>query len=200
MQDHTLVLRSLKKLGAKMKGKLSQKDYYFTPPFLDVGEKGSIVRVREDIHEEGKRRIILSYKTPNRPVGGVEAREEIEVEVLGDVQTLLELLKRIKVKPIVSVTKERAEYTLAYKGASFTVTLDEVETLGSFVEIELLSGRKDDVQRVIALGEELAAKLNIDPSRKIGLGYHELMLMGKTTRPDQNTLSKSGSGGAYVGQ
>lgn len=184
MQDYAPVLSALKKLDAEIKGKLSQKDYYFTPPFLGVDEKGSVVRVREDVHEGGKSVIILSYKTPNRPVGGVEAREEIEVEVLGEVQTLIELLKRIKVKPIVSVTKERTEYTITYKGASFTVTLDEVETLGSFVEIELLSGRKDDVKRLIAIGEELATKLNIDTSRKIGLGYHELMLMGKTTGPD----------------
>jgi len=200
VQDHAPVLSALKKLDAKIKGKLSQRDYYFTPPSLDVGEKGSVVRVREDVHKEGKRRIALSYKTPNKPVGGVEAREEIEVDVLGDVHTLIELLKRIKVKPIVSVKKERTEYTLTYKGTSFTVTLDQVETLGSFVEIELLSGRKGDVQRLIALGEELAAKLNIDISKKIGLGYHELMLMRKTMRPEPNIPSKSGSGGAYVAQ
>jgi predicted adenylyl cyclase CyaB len=163
---------------------LSQRDYYFTPPFLDANEKGSIVRVREEIQDGEKSRTILSYKTPNKPVGGVEAREEIEVEVLGDVQTLIELLKRIKVKPIVSVKKERTEYTLAYKGASFTVTLDKIETLGSFVEIELLSHRKGDIQQLIALGEELAGKLEIDTSRKIDLGYHELMLVGKPVRPN----------------
>jgi adenylate cyclase class IV len=54
--------------------------------------------------------------------------------------------------------------------------LDKVSSLGSFVEIELMSSKKNDVQRLIALGEELATKLNIDFSKKISLGYHELML------------------------
>jgi adenylate cyclase class IV len=76
----------------------------------------------------------------------------------------------------VSVAKKRLEYSLTYKGVDFTVTLDKVSSLGSFVEIELMSSKKNDVQRLIALGEELATKLNIDFSKKISLGYHELML------------------------
>ena len=200
MQDHTQVLSALRKLGARIKGKLHQSDYYFAPPYLDVGEKGSIVRVREDVHERGKSRKILSYKTPNKPVGGVETREEIEVEVSGETRPLIELLTRIKVKPIATVKKERTEYTLTYEGVSFTVTLDKVETLGSFVEIELLSSRKDDVKQLIALGEGLATKLNIDTSRKIGLGYHELMLMKEATRLDSSHQNKNDSGGAYIAQ
>jgi predicted adenylyl cyclase CyaB len=110
------------------------------------------------------------------------------VEVLGDVQTLIELLEKIQAKPIVPVTKERTEYALSYRNVDFTVTLDEVETLGSFVEIELLSTRKDDIKRLIALGEELASKLNINTAKKIGLGYHELILMGKKTTPSSEHI------------
>ncbi len=139
-------------------------------------EKGSIIRVREETKENGGKRAVLSYKSPNVLMKGVETREEIEVEVLSDVPTLMRLLDKIDVKPLVSVTKKRVEYSLTYKGADFTVTLDKVSSLGSFVEIELMSSKKNDVQRLIALGEELATKLNIDFSKKISIGYHELML------------------------
>jgi adenylate cyclase class 2 len=120
--------------------------------------------------------VVLSYKTPNILNTGVETREEIEVEVVGDVQTVRELLEKLQAKPLVSVTKERAEYTLTYEDVGFTVTLDRVETLGSFVEIELVSTQKGDVKQLIALGDQLAAELGVDLSKKISLGYHELML------------------------
>jgi predicted adenylyl cyclase CyaB len=163
-------------MHAQIKDELTQKDYYFSMPSSCATEKGSIIRVREETKENGEKRAVLSYKSPNVLMKGVETREEIEVEVLSDAPTLIRLLDKIDVKPLVSVAKKRLEYSLTYKGVDFTVTLDKVSSLGSFVEIELMSSKKNDVQRLIALGEELATKLNIDFSRKISLGYHELML------------------------
>jgi predicted adenylyl cyclase CyaB len=163
-------------MHAQIKDELTQKDYYFSMPSSCAAEKGSIIRVRDETKENGQRRAVLSYKSPNVLRKGVETREEIEVEVLSDVPTLTRQLDKIDVKPLVSVAKKRVEYSLTYKGVDFTVTLDKVSSLGSFVEIELMSRKKNDVQRLIALGEELAAKLNIDLSKKISLGYHELML------------------------
>lgn len=182
MESHDPIRKSLRKLNARIKSKLIQDDHYFTPPLLSTSEKGSIVRIREETHEGYNRRVMLSYKSPNKPVAGVEAREEIELEVLSSVGALTDLLKRIKVTPIVSVKKERVEYALTYKNVDFTVTLDKVDTLGLFVEIELVSSEKDDVQKLAILGEELARKLGIDISRKIDLGYHELVIVSRNPR------------------
>jgi predicted adenylyl cyclase CyaB len=167
---------SLNRMHARLKDKLTQNDYYFSMPPSCTAEKGSIIRLREEKKESGEKRTVLSYKSPNVLKKGVETREEIEVEVRSDVPTLIRLLDKIDVKPLVSVAKKRVEYSLTYKGVDFTVTLDKVSSLGSFVEIELMSSNKNDVQRLIALGEELATKLNIDFSKKISLGYHDLML------------------------
>jgi adenylate cyclase class IV len=87
----------------------------------------------------------------------------------------------------VSVTKKRVEYSLTYRAVEFTITLDKVDTLGSFVEIELMSNRKEDAKQLIALGEELASKLNLDLSRKVSLGYHEMMLAKASASRDPNT-------------
>jgi adenylate cyclase class 2 len=163
-------------MNAVFKTKLIQKDHYFTPPPIRAIEKGSVLRIREEKYEGEMKRVVLSYKTPNILNTGVETREETEVEVVGDVQTVRELLERLQAKPLVSVTKERAEYALTYEDVGFTVTLDRVETLGSFVEIELVSTQKGDVKQLIALGDQLAAELGLDLSKKISLGYHELML------------------------
>jgi predicted adenylyl cyclase CyaB len=166
-------------MEAKFKTKLVQRDCYFTPPRVKALDKGSILRIREETFEGGTRRVLLSYKTPNILKTGVETREETEVEVLGDVSAVRRLLERLQARPLVSVIKEREEYTLTYEGASFTVTLDRVETLGSFVEIELVSPHKQDVDQLIKLGEQIATELGIDPLKRISLGYHELMMNKK---------------------
>jgi adenylate cyclase class 2 len=176
VQDYAPILDSLRKMQATTKDKLIEKDLYFSTPTSSTVEKGSIIRIREDINQNNERKIILSYKSPNVLREGVETREEIEVQILSDLPSLTKLLGKIDLKPLVRVTKRRVEYSLAYKGVHFTVTLDDVDSLGSFVEIELMSDHKDDAKKLIAMGEELAAKLNLDKTRKISLGYHEMML------------------------
>lgn len=163
-------------MNAEFKAKLIQKDCYFSPPPARTIGRGSILRVREETYEREIKRIVLSYKTPNILDKGVETREETEVEVLSDIQTVTGLVERLGAKPLVTVTKERTEYTLGYEGASFNITLDRVETLGSFVEIEIVSSRKDDVNELIMLGGRLARKIGIDVSKKVVLGYHEMAL------------------------
>jgi len=169
-------LDSLRTMRAKLKDELIEKDLYFSIPSSSTLEKGSIIRVREDRNQNDESKIILSYKSPNALREGVETREEIEVQVLSDVPSLIRLLGKLDLKPLVAVNKRRVEYSLTYKGVHFNVTLDNVDTLGSFTEIELISNRKDDAQKLIALGEELASRLNLDKKRKITLGYHEMML------------------------
>jgi predicted adenylyl cyclase CyaB len=176
VEDYAPILDSLRKMKATIKDELIEKDLYFSTPPSGTVEKGSIIRVREDIKQNDERKVILSYKSPNVLRGGVETREEIEVQVLSDVLSLTKLLGKIDLKPLVPVSKRRVEYSLDYNGVHFTVTLDNVDSLGSFVEIELMSHRKDDAKILIALSEELATKLNLDKTRKISLGYHEMML------------------------
>jgi adenylate cyclase class 2 len=173
-------------MRAKIKDKLTEKDLYFSTPSSGSAEKDSIIRIREDTNQDNGKRIILSYKSPNVLREGVETREEIEVEVLDNVSSLIKLLGKINIKPLVSVTKERVEYSLTYKGVEFTIALDKVDTLGSFVEIELMSSRKEDAKQLVALGEELASKLNLDLSRKVSLGYHEMMLVKASPSCDPN--------------
>jgi adenylate cyclase class 2 len=175
VKDHATVLESLHRLKARFKTKVIQRDHYFTPPPIRTIEKGSILRIREE-SRDGETRIVLSCKTPNILNEGVETREETEIEVLADVQAITKLIENLGAKPLVPVTKERTEYTLTFGRTHFTVTLDQVDTLGSFVEIELVSSKKEDVEHLIVLGDNLAAKLGLDLSKKIVLGYHELML------------------------
>ena len=166
-------------MEAKFKTKVIQRDHYFTPPPVKSIEKGSILRIREETYEIGKRRVQLSYKTPNILRTGVETREETELEVLDDVSGAKRLLERLQARPLVSVVKEREEYALTYEDVNFTITLDRVKTLGSFVEVELVSRHEQDVNHLIKLGEQIAAKLGIDLSKKVSLGYHELIMNKK---------------------
>jgi len=183
-------LQSLKKMRAKIKDKLIEKDLYFSIPAGSTAEKGSIIRVREDKNQNNESKLILSYKSPNVLREGVETREEIEVQVLSSVPTIVDLLGKLDVKPLVTVIKKRIEYSLIYKGVHLTVTLDNVDKLGSFTEIELMSDQRDDAKKLIELGEELAYRLSLDKKRKISLGYHEMMLEKSVARDSPKNTGK----------
>ncbi len=86
----------------------------------------------------------LTYKGPKVMIGGVKAREEIEFEV-GDCEKATEFLKKLCLKPVIQVKKVR-EY---WKAGETTITLDEVEGLGTFVEIEAFGeGAEEKVKKL----------------------------------------------------
>jgi len=104
-----------------------EEDVYYQHPCRDFLETDEAVRVRAT---DGRSKSI-TYKGPRMGEGSVKRRVEIVVEVSrGDPHRLLE---RLGFTPVVRVRKERTYYKL---GEGVVVTLDRVEGLGCFVEVE----------------------------------------------------------------
>ena len=122
--DLSLLRERLAGEGARFAGAEREVDTYYLHPCRDFLATDEALRLRRD-----SRGLVLTYKGPRVSVGGVKGREEIEVEVRGDVGAILE---RLGFTPGVVVAKDREYYELP--GA--LVTLDRVEGLGCFVEVE----------------------------------------------------------------
>ncbi len=104
-----------------------EEDVYYQHPCRDFLETDEAVRVRAT---NGKVKSI-TYKGPRMGEGRVKQRVEVVVEVSrGDPHKLLE---RLGFTPAVQVRKERIYYNL---GEDIVVTLDRVEGLGCFIEVE----------------------------------------------------------------
>ncbi|RLA83587.1 MAG: class IV adenylate cyclase, partial [Deltaproteobacteria bacterium] len=115
----------LQGLGASPEGIEFQHDLYFNAPWRDFSRSDEALRIR--IKGEGG---LLTYKGPKiDPLS--KTREEIEVEV-SDWRQARQLLLRLGFEEVGEVKKWRERYEIG----GFTVSLDRVEGLGEFVEVE----------------------------------------------------------------
>ncbi len=113
--------------GGIFLGEVSQDDVYFRHPCRDLRERDEALRLRR---EEGS--CTLTFK--GRRVGsGAKMREEIEAGV-DDGAAAFAVLRRLGFEEAFEVRKKRSTYSL--EGAE--VSLDSVEGLGEYVEIELV--------------------------------------------------------------
>ncbi|HIQ03121.1 MAG TPA: class IV adenylate cyclase [Desulfurococcales archaeon] len=115
----------LVKLGAKHIETVVEVDYYYQHPCRDFKKSDEALRIRVS---NGK--YTLTYKGPRIP-GAVKAREEISVE-FRDFKKLDTILRKLGFKHLATIVKKRDIYALG----EFKISVDEVEGLGEFIEIE----------------------------------------------------------------
>ena len=121
-----VVEERLESLGAVLEDSVVEEDTYYQHPCRDFSETDEALRIRRV-----NGRVELTYKGPKRVIQGSKAREEISIG-LGDAGAVDELLRVLGFRPVAVVRKERRYYRLP--GA--IVSLDRVEGLGCFVEVE----------------------------------------------------------------
>ncbi|MFA5313501.1 MAG: class IV adenylate cyclase [Methanomassiliicoccales archaeon] len=168
IRDRMAVLERVLGLGATLVSERDQEDVYFAHPVRDFGVTDEALRLRKDGQKE-----VLTYKGPKLDERS-KTREEVEFAVpYSEMRTVLD---RLGFKESFKVRKHRAEYLL--EGVS--VCLDDVEGLGSFVELEF-EGQDIEVglERIGSLKRELGIEGNETRS------YLELLYINKGIRNGQ---------------
>ena len=145
--DSDGIRAGLGRKGVRMKRKQQEHDVYYNARHRDFGETDEALRVRYD--DIG---ITLTYKGPKIRVGSAKAREEFNL-VVADSGTLEDILSRLGFRRTATVSKVREFYEIG----DVTVTLDDIEGLGQFIEIEILTeeNREDAADRIGAIAKEL---------------------------------------------
>ncbi|KLU05791.1 Adenylate cyclase [Rhodopirellula islandica] len=108
------------------------QDTYYNHPSRDFAESGEALRVRRI---DGTP--LVTYKGSKRP-GAVKAREELEWRLdPGDPtgESMETLFDRLGFQKVATVTKQRETFHLGSTDP-MTVTIDRVDGLGEFAEIE----------------------------------------------------------------
>ncbi len=155
----------VKKLGV-LEASVLEEDTYYQHPCRDFSVTDEALRVRK---VDG--RVELTYKGPKRLVHGVKVRREVTLRVEGDVGSLLEALGFSRVAVI---RKRRRYYRLARPAV--TVSIDRVEGLGCFVEVEAVEA---DVEAI----EEALRLLGLEDAEKVTKSYLELYLEAYGRQP-----------------
>lgn len=140
VRDHALLKRKLEGTGAVSRGTVEQHDRYFNSPYRDFAATDEALRLRL---EDGKANV--TYKGPKRPSPVGKAREEVSVAVSSG-KEFEQILNRLGFLPVAEVRKRREEFE--WRGAQ--ISLDTVEGLGQFVEIEVLcEGGQEQAERTV---------------------------------------------------
>ena len=161
VEDLDRVEKRLSGLGAKYLDEESQVDLYFNHPSRDFSITDEALRLRR----AGKR-LFLTYKGPKLD-SLTKTRREHEVGI-EDFEGAREILLSLGFVPVAEVRKNRRLYSCR----GFIVSLDSVEGLGSYVEVEGRAEECKTPERLLGFLQELG----ISPEESERRSYLELLL------------------------
>lgn len=136
VEDPMQLRRQVEALGAKYCGRENQSDSYFNHPARDFRQTDEALRVRTTNES-----VCVTFKGP-RLDSGVKMREELELPLADDPEaekTALAILDRLGFQLVACVKKQRDVFRLLQDPWIVEISLDDVDRLGSFAEIELVA-------------------------------------------------------------
>lgn len=149
VDSHDRIAGKLQSLGADFVGELEQIDTYFCDDADTIIASDKAIRIRLE-RFGGSEKGFLTYKGPKQNTR-FKSRDEFEVEV-SDIYSAIRILEGLGFRKRITVEKKRSLWHFD----DCEVCLDDVLTLGTFVEIE-----GPDEQAVAA------------SMKKIGISEHE---------------------------
>lgn len=168
--DFEALERQLDAWGAGPPIPVEQSDHYFNAPNRDFGRTDEALRVRQEEHGA-----VVTYKGPKLDTA-TKTRREIEIS-LGDrtdaaaeFRTMLQLLGY---RPTFVVHKRRRKYHLAREGFAVEVSLDAVDGLGPFAELEI-QAEESNLDNARSVLQDVAAALGLTRAER--RSYLEMLL------------------------
>ena len=162
LPDPEEMTRRLVALGAVFHEDREDRDLYFHAPDRDFVRTDEAFRLRR-IGEQN----FLTYKGPKLD-RDTKTRREIEVGFgTGDESAamMMEMLTALGYRPVIEVRKRRSTAELTHQGTRVHLSRDQVEQVGSFIELEIVAEESQyESARKILL--DLAGKLNLGPTER----------------------------------
>ncbi len=169
IDDPEAVIAQLEELGAEPEGIVEEEDIYFAHPVRDFAATDEAVRVRRQ-----QDRVFLTYKGP-KVDDRTKTRREIELPLAGSEawERAIAFLEAQGYRRVRPVRKERRKFSLSWDGYPVEASVDIVQALGAFVELETRADEAsvDDARQALL---RLAAVLGLRRSER--RSYLELLL------------------------
>jgi adenylate cyclase class 2 len=172
--DLSAVEAKLVQLGATVSEPRCEVDLYFAHPARDFASTDEALRIRRVGGSAS-----ITYKGPKIDAT-TKTRREIELPLSPPDEAAAgweDLLQALGFQPVGEVRKRRRRATVPWQGRQITATLDDVDEVGTYVELELVAEARD-VEPAKACIASLAAGLGL--SGGLRRSYLELLL---DTRP-----------------
>jgi len=157
------LVKKLIQLGCKVERKSREVDVYYQHPVRDFRETDEALRLRVTGNK-----VELTYKGP-RMSNRAKVREEVSVGV-ESFSKMDKVLRLLGFNPVAKVIKERVYYECPN---NICISLDDVQELGQFIELEYKG--ELDVDNAIEILLSFAKELGIK-DKPIIKSYLELLL------------------------
>jgi adenylate cyclase class 2 len=172
--DFASIVQKLAQWQAKVQPTIEEADHYFNAPDRDFARTDEAFRLR-CIGEQNR----ITYKGPKQG-GPTKTRTEIEIGLevgAAAAADFCRLAQHLGYRPTAVVKKQRTIYEFAREGFALQACCDEVETLGRFVEIEIVAepAQRQQAQAVLVA---VVADLGLPASEP--RSYLEMVLQKKT--------------------
>jgi len=170
VEEMAAVEKRLGEMGAEVSETRVEEDTYYVHPARDFARTDEALRIRR-AGQTNK----ITYKGPKIDQT-TKTREEIDLEVGPGAESATAwatLLEALGFSPKATVRKQRRKALVEWQGRRVEVSLDEVDRVGTFVELELVVEEDglDDARSCIAA---LARALGLEASER--RSYLELLL------------------------
>lgn len=168
--DFLALEQRLRVLSAVEGKQRAEADHYFNAPDRDFARTDEALRIRR----VGTANCV-TYKGPKRDLQ-TKTRTEIEVPLADGNETaedFARLLVHLGYRPVAVVRKDRRTFHLERDGLALAVTLDDVEGVGSFAELEFGVG-EDQLDAARGTLLRAATELGLTDSER--RSYLELLL------------------------
>jgi adenylate cyclase, class 2 len=180
VQDAAAVRKRLNELNAVFVRQEVHRDTYLRHPSRDFRATDEALRIREVDGEP-----FITYKGP-RLAGPIKIRPEIELPLVhGTVEEWLKIWGHLGFVVALMVPKTREVYTLEHNRTMVTITLDHVEPIGFFAEIERIVHSADEIAKaqidIQAVGHLLGLS-EVEPRSYLGLLLSRTSLAEASTR------------------
>ena len=158
---------------SQLKQTLIREGYQWSVPIL----QDDVIYIKSDIEKTINIPVFRIRKTGEKTIltlkvqtSDLNTAKELELEVSDD-KTMHQILQTIGFETKVEVKKRRME--TVYKG--YTLSIDEVERLGDFLEIEKLGEEGSDSEKEYAEMKKVLAELEIRTEDLVTEKYFEMI-------------------------
>ncbi len=171
VEDRALLQSRLADRGAALGAPQQQVDTYFAHPSRDFSQTDEALRIRTVGNAN-----FVTYKGPKFDTV-TKTRRELELPIepgpLGAAQ-FAEFFEALGFSSVAQVIKMRRSFFLESEGLSVTGAWDEIEGLGTFVELEVVTeeAKVEQAQHAVVT---LASELALGPSER--RSYLEMVLV-----------------------
>ncbi len=144
IEDVEKIEEKIKNLNAHLVKEVVEEDIYFNHPCRDFSDTDEALRIRNDK--------TLTYKGRKVDID-TKSREEITAKIC-NIENTIKILEKLGFHKAGEVRKRRKYYKIG----KITISIDYVENLGNFIEIECIGDYEDCKEAVIGFSRILKLK------------------------------------------